>query len=1073
MFCSILLEKGDVVKTPHKKKRRYLAALFVMAAVLCSLVVASAALATAPSTVYVNAAWAGTSIGTDPDGAGPATAMGTDAFSDIPSAEAAVTAGGTVYTTGSFSASDIALNKAVTVDGQNSTTVAVADAAQVNAFDLTANDITVKNLKINGPVSSSYKTYSWGSNISRGIVVSQGVTGFNITGNTIEDVRNGILIDGRNNTGSVTNNTIDNTKSAVSIQYTDGTGITLTGNGQGSNGNEWGVNQHLNGNWDGTTVHSNPYPGGTAPSSVQTALLNDSSANSNWAVQDQAYTAGNRTQAQVATTGSSGAQGSPLSPIGTIQGGIDAVVAGGTVNVAAGTYPENVTGNKYVTLDGAGSTTSGTVISPASGNAITVTGSGASSSSPLTIENVRVTTSGGNGVFFDAAVSHIALENVTAVGNNYGIEFHNSAAVTDLSLTSVSATGNSVGLRVATTGSVNGLTVKDSHFDGNTGEGWYTAANSGSTSNQDGFTNLNVTNTTFNTNALKGVYMEKLDHATFDGVTVNSSGTSGSYGSGFNVNEKYGTYHSITVKNSTVSNSGTGDTTNGTGFDIEARDDGGYSSNPATLDGVSLSNNTVTGNQIGIRVGEPGKNNAGPTNVVVSSSNISGNLSGSIDNQAQAVVDATGNWWGSASGPGTLTGVTTKPWATDSAFNTQSDNADLTALSLSAGTLNPTFNSATTTYTVSVDNRVTSVNVNPTANPGANTAVSGGSSLSVGNNTVSVTVTSADSSTTKVYTITVARAAAPSSGGSTSGGTSGGGTSGGGTTTPTTTTTTSGTTTTTVTPTSVAVTQTAPNQGATAHDVQPTQTGTASVVVQPATGGTNAQPPVPVQATWPAGTFTASVTVAVTPKPELSAPTPGNPNPPAVAGGLAVGNTVIQIVATDSSGKKVTTLDAPMKIHIDSAPGTYVPASSEDGSSWTPIPQLFSLPLPEGQADGYYVNADGSIDVYTRHLTFFGLLKDVQAPSQPTLTLKLGKKLYMTKSSKDNVQLAFYIVSLNGRTIKKTSHGYLPLPVHVGTWRVYAVDTSGNRSKPAVFRVVRVTVVTHGKHHKALRIVKG
>jgi pectin methylesterase-like acyl-CoA thioesterase len=39
----------------------------------------------------------------------------------------------------------------------------------------------------------------------------------------------------------------------------------------------------------------------------------------------------------------------------TIQAGINALAEGGTVNVAAGTYTENVTVNKQLTLDGAGS----------------------------------------------------------------------------------------------------------------------------------------------------------------------------------------------------------------------------------------------------------------------------------------------------------------------------------------------------------------------------------------------------------------------------------------------------------------------------------------------------------------------------------------------------------------------------------------------------------------------------------------------------------------------------------------------------------------------------------------------
>ncbi len=46
-------------------------------------------LAVAGATFYVNSAWAGTPFGTDPDGAGPATSFGTDAFATITSALAA------------------------------------------------------------------------------------------------------------------------------------------------------------------------------------------------------------------------------------------------------------------------------------------------------------------------------------------------------------------------------------------------------------------------------------------------------------------------------------------------------------------------------------------------------------------------------------------------------------------------------------------------------------------------------------------------------------------------------------------------------------------------------------------------------------------------------------------------------------------------------------------------------------------------------------------------------------------------------------------------------------------------
>ncbi len=87
--------------------------------------------------------------------------------------------------------------------------------------------------------------------------------------------------------------------------------------------------------------------------------------------------------------------------------------------------------------------------------------------------------------------------------------------------------------------------------------------------------------------------------------------------------------------------------------------------------------------------------------------------------------------------------------------------ADLTSLSLSNGTLSPTFDPATTAYTDSVDNTATNVGVTAVAGPGATAVVSGNSSLAVGSNTVTVTVTADDGTTIKTYTVTVDRAAAP------------------------------------------------------------------------------------------------------------------------------------------------------------------------------------------------------------------------------------------------------------------------------------------------------------------------
>ena len=90
-----------------------------------------------------------------------------------------------------------------------------------------------------------------------------------------------------------------------------------------------------------------------------------------------------------------------------------------------------------------------------------------------------------------------------------------------------------------------------------------------------------------------------------------------------------------------------------------------------------------------------------------------------------------------------------------------SGNATLSSLSLNEAAISPAFASGTTSYTASVGNTVSKVTVNAkAADSTAKVTVSGGSSLKVGSNKITVTVT-AKNGTSKSYVITVTRAAAP------------------------------------------------------------------------------------------------------------------------------------------------------------------------------------------------------------------------------------------------------------------------------------------------------------------------
>lgn len=614
------------------------------------------------------------------------------AYSDVQSAINAASTGDTIslsgnqYNAGQFLV--LAAKAGLTIEGAGVDQTTLNLTSVSDGFKIQANNVTLKDL-----------------NITTAHVANYGLRAQNVSGMDVQNVEITNMVKSAFDINGVSNSTF----SDLTARNNGGNGISIT---DSSNLTFDGITT-VNNSWGGVALYATGtyYPCGVSNVSMTNLTLTETAA---------IYTGiDNQSNPACIITGLSLptsylpykvtlAQGDPqdiyvksladasivatanptLAPVATsrvdgsywvasglkIQDAVNAAPASATVNVAAGTYNENVNVNKDLTITGAGSDTSGTVIQPVSGNGITVAASGASSANPLTLQNLRVT-GAADGIYFNSANSHIKLDNVAAVNSTYGIEVHNSAVLNDLSLNNVTATGNQVGFRVGTTGSVDGLTVTNSHFDGNT-NGFETDATSSSSSNQNNFTNINVSGTSFSNDTLKGIYTEKLDNAIFDNITVDNSGSSGGFSSGFNINEKYGTYQNVTIKNSSVTNSGRGDVTNGTGFDIEARNDGGYASNPATLDGVTVTNDTITGNQVGLRFGETGKNNAGPTNVTISSTNLNGNVGAAINNQTQATINASLNYWGTSPNFSSLivgSNVTSAPYFTNSAMTTRSD----------------------------------------------------------------------------------------------------------------------------------------------------------------------------------------------------------------------------------------------------------------------------------------------------------------------------------------------------------------------------------------------------------------
>lgn len=209
-------------------------------------------------------------------------------------------------------------------------------------------------------------------------------------------------------------------------------------------------------------------------------------------------------------------------------------------------------------------------------------------------------------------------------------------------------------------------------------------------------------------------------------------------------------------------------------------------SNNANLSSLNLSSGSLNPNfdpnTVGYTAAEPYSVNsititptaddANATIKVNGSAVASGQASGAVnlnvgDNSFAVVVYAQDN-------------MTTKTYTLTVNRAAPSNNANLSSLTLSTGSLSPAFDGNTTSYSAAVANGVSSVTLTPNA-ADENTTIkvngtavpsgqaSNSIALNVGDNTITVTVHAQDNVTTKIYTVNVTRAAANGGGGGSGG----------------------------------------------------------------------------------------------------------------------------------------------------------------------------------------------------------------------------------------------------------------------------------------------------------------
>jgi hypothetical protein len=316
-------------------------------------------LAADPSTVYVDDSWAGTAPGADPDGAGPATSFGYDAFDTIQGGVTAVATGGSVnVASGTYPVTaTINLNKALTLAGASPQPVVQVAQATGNLFAVTAANVTLDNFEIqktdvNGEHNLIYvqgnnfeaknnlihglvpQDWSVSGIVSRAFVIAAGNTNLSIHDNTIHTLRQPMYTSGVN--GTIANNTVYGTKGWVVEQGA----YIFTGNNFSGTPQNVGADIALL-----ASVNPADYPN----------LLALSLANDNAYISAQFGGAlSGRAASYVNSSAGAGGNGSAGFNYQSITSGINGALVGGTVNVAAGGYNEDVAVTRSVIVSGAG-----------------------------------------------------------------------------------------------------------------------------------------------------------------------------------------------------------------------------------------------------------------------------------------------------------------------------------------------------------------------------------------------------------------------------------------------------------------------------------------------------------------------------------------------------------------------------------------------------------------------------------------------------------------------------------------------------------------------------------------------
>ncbi|HXD86730.1 MAG TPA: SdrD B-like domain-containing protein [Urbifossiella sp.] len=233
-----------------------------------------------------------------------------------------------------------------------------------------------------------------------------------------------------------------------------------------------------------STVYADSHlPLGATLASLGARLTDDRDSSGTLSVGDQVTVAlGDTGETAKLTFGEAAVSGDVGSAFGTIQDAVNFAAAGDTVQIAPGTYAENVTVGQSLMLEGSTGTAADVVIAPTTGTGVSVSADG------VTVRDLSIS-GAADGVAATAAAAGLTLMDVVSDGNaNDGVKL--AAAGGTTTLTDVTVNGNgSAGLDLTGTAGSK-LTVSGLTDTNNTGAGITIA----------GFSAVDLTNVTLTGN---------------------------------------------------------------------------------------------------------------------------------------------------------------------------------------------------------------------------------------------------------------------------------------------------------------------------------------------------------------------------------------------------------------------------------------------------------------------------------------------------------------------------------------------------------------------------------------------